>query len=89
MVQGGIKERDMPEIQLQVTVDSAHQQNLSEVADQLRAVGMKVEQELPSIGVLIGSADRAKVKDLAAVEGVMDVEEQKMYQLPPENSLGQ
>jgi hypothetical protein len=89
MVQGGIKERYMSEIQLQVTVDRAHQQNLSEIADQLRAVGMKVEQELASIGVLIGSADGAKVKALAAVEGVIDVEEQKMYQLPPENSSGQ
>jgi len=43
---------------------------------------MKVDQELASIGVLVGSADAAKVRALAEVEGVADVEPQETYQLP-------
>lgn len=72
----------MPDIQLQVTVDRAHRNNLAEVADRLRAAGMKVDQELASIGVLTGSADEAKVKALREVEGVVNVEPQETYQLP-------
>ena len=44
---------------------------------------MKVERQLPSIGVLIGSAEATKVKAIAAVAGVADVEEQGTNQLPP------
>jgi hypothetical protein len=77
-----VEERAMPEVQLQVTVDRAHRNNLAEVADRLRAAGMKVDQELASIGVLVGSADAAKVRALAEVEGVADVEPQETYQLP-------
>jgi hypothetical protein len=73
----------MPDIQLQVTVDRAHRNNLADVADRLRAAGMTVDQELASIGVLTGSADAAKVKALGEVEGVIDVEPQATYQLPP------
>jgi hypothetical protein len=77
-----VEERDMPEVQLQVTVERAHRHNLAAVADRLGAAGMKVDQELASIGVLVGSADAAKVRALAEVEGVADVEPQETYQLP-------
>jgi hypothetical protein len=73
----------MPDIPLQVIVDSAHLKNLSAVAERLRAAGMKVEQTLETIGVLIGSADAAKISALARVEGVAEVEPQQTYQLPP------
>jgi hypothetical protein len=73
----------MPDIQLQVTVDRTHRNNLADVADRLRAAGMKVDQELASIGVLTGSADAAKVEALGEVEGVVSVEPQATYQLPP------
>ena len=73
----------MPDIPLQVSVDSAHLNNLSAVAERLRAAGMNVEQILESIGVLIGSADAARISALAKVEGVANVEAQETYQLPP------
>jgi hypothetical protein len=79
MTKDGVDERDILEVQLQATFDRAHRNNLAEVADRLRAAGMKVDQELASIGVLVGPADAAKVRALAEVEGVADVEPQETY----------
>lgn len=66
-----------------VTVTDHMLQNIQQVADQLAAQGMKVEQVLPITGVITGSCASTKMSDLKKVDGVMSVEEEATAHLSP------
>ncbi len=70
-------------VQLSVTVDDGHLPVIDAVAAHLRAHGMEVDQVLEGLGVITGSAPSAVRASLTAVEGVVSVDEQLTYQLPP------
>lgn len=73
----------MAKLDLQISVDDKHLSRLDEVAHRLRAAGMDVQQQLDQLGIITGSIDAEKVRELAGVEGVSQVEQSRTYQLAP------
>lgn len=69
--------------QLTVAVDDDHLAGISDVVAALQGRGMVVDQVLESAGVIIGSAPDVDRQELAAVEGVVSVEGETPFQLPP------
>lgn len=66
-----------------VTIDDDHLARADQVADQLRAAGMAVEQVLGTVGIITGSVDPAQRASLEAVPGVAAVEDETTFQIPP------
>ena len=56
-----------------VVLAESHLKKLSEVAGQLRDAGMNVEQEMPLLGAISGTADEDRIETLAAISGVASV----------------
>jgi hypothetical protein len=56
------------------------------VAEQLRAAGMNVEQVLTEVGIITGSAAAGQQASLANLPGVMSVEAEQRFQLPPSDA---
>jgi len=65
-----------------ITVDDAHLPKIDEVAVKLRSLGVKVDEVLEATGLICGSTDRNS-NVLEKVPGVMSVEEQTQFQVPP------
>ena len=70
----------------QITVTLAADADPEVVAEQLRAAGMTVEQVLPAIGVITGTIAAETRAVLAEVPGVLAVEPEQTFQLPPPDS---
>ncbi len=66
-----------------VTIDDDHLARADQVADQLRAAGMTVEQVLGTVGIITGSVDPSQRASLEAVPGVAAVEDEMTFQIPP------
>lgn len=73
-------------VSLQVTVDDQHSDRLAEVAERLRAAGMRVESLLEALGTITGSIESSKVKLISSVKGVSHVETSRQFQLAPPDS---
>lgn len=56
------------------------------VAEQLRAAGMNVDQVLSEVGVITGSAAAGQQASLAEIPGVVSVEAEHGFQLPPSDA---
>jgi hypothetical protein len=69
-----------------VTVSDEKLKNIYEVADELAAKGMKVDQVMPVTGVITGSSSSAKMSALKKVDGILSVEEEAVAYLPPPDS---
>jgi hypothetical protein len=72
----------MPKVSVSVSVDNAYVDQILTVVESLQAMGMEVEQTLPSIGVISGSIDVDRVNCLHQVAGVQHIELAQGYQLP-------
>lgn len=70
----------------QITVTLAADADPELVAEQLRAAGMTVEQVLPAIGVITGTVAAETRAALAEVPGVLAVEAEQTFRLPPPDS---
>ncbi len=68
-----------------VTVDDEHLPKIAQVADQLRAKGMTVESMMVTLGLISGTACGGTA-DFCHVPGVMTVEEQPQFDLPPSDA---
>ncbi|WP_414585011.1 ketohydroxyglutarate aldolase [Scytonema sp. PCC 10023] len=78
----------MSQVNLVISVDDEHKNQILEVMENLQAIGMKVEQSMPQIGVIVGSIDSTKVEEVSAVEGVAAVETSRSFQIaPPESDI--
>ncbi len=66
-----------------VTIDDDHLARADEVADQLRAAGMTVEQVLGTVGIITGSVGPGQRASLEAVPGVAAVEDETTFQIAP------
>jgi hypothetical protein len=73
----------MSPITVSIAVDEAHQAQIVEVAAALQAQGLKVEQTMPTIGVITGTVDSSQINGLSQVAGVIAVEQEQGVQLPP------
>jgi hypothetical protein len=69
-----------------VAVADDYQDRFSEVVERSKKAGLDVDQQLQTVGVVTGSIDADKVKDLEQVEGVAAVESARRIQLPPPDS---
>lgn len=69
-----------------VSVDHLHLDRFSEIVRRARRAGLKVDQQLETIGVVTGSIDSGKVARLRKVEGVAAVEADSAIQLPDPDS---
>lgn len=66
-----------------VAVDEAHLTAIEDVARALDSCGMQVDQVLGSLGMVTGSVGEDRLSALAAVDGVVSVDEQLEYRVPP------
>jgi hypothetical protein len=66
-----------------VTVHDDQLAHIDELADQLRAAGMRVDQVLHPVGVITGSVPSTRRAMIEAVPGVAAVEDETTFQLPP------
>jgi hypothetical protein len=78
-------ETDMSKVQVSISIDDAHINQISEIVKSLQSAGMDVERTLPSIGVISGSVSLDQVNRLDKIEGV-HVEPEHSYQLAPPDS---
>lgn len=70
-----------------VIIDHDHQSRIDDLADQLRAVGMRVDQVLGAVGVITGTLiDDAQRSTISRIPGIAGVEDQNVFQLPPSDS---
>ena len=78
----------MSKVRLSVSVDDAHLKRFPEVVKACRQAGLKVEEQMETIGVITGEIDADKVKDLRKVRGVSHVEEERRFRIaPPESDV--
>ena len=78
----------MSKVRLSVSVDDAYLKRFPEVVKACRQAGLKVEEQMETIGVITGEIDAAKVKDLRKVRGVAHVEEERRVGIaPPESEI--
>ncbi|WP_019499645.1 hypothetical protein [Pseudanabaena sp. PCC 6802] len=73
----------MSKVKVSISIDDAHIDRISEIAKSLQAMGVDVEQTLPSIGIISGSVSSEQVHRLNQIEGIQHVETERDYQLPP------
>lgn len=57
-----------------VTVDDQHLSDIQSVSTALQSAGMKVENVLPSTGIITGEVAQPKIQELKNLPGVVDVE---------------
>lgn len=76
----------MSKVEVSVSVDDTHLNQIEQISQQLRQSGMDVKQTLSSIGVINGSIESDRLDNLTQIEGVRSVERQQGYQLPPPSS---
>lgn len=64
-------------IKVSVLISEEHKGNLTEVASGLKDKGFVVKESLGAIGVLTGTVPATALASLAAVPGVLSVEEER------------
>jgi hypothetical protein len=77
------------QLEVLVSVDTDEPQVISDIAAQLAQVGMDVRDVHDAISVITGTIDEAAVSSLEQVPGVLDVERQRSYRIPPPDSAVQ
>ena len=76
----------MSTVNLLISLDDEHIEQISEVIQNLKAAGLHVEQTMTQLGVITGSCDAAKVEAISQVKGVSHVETEQKYQIAPPDS---
>jgi len=69
-----------------VTVTLADDADVGAVVDRLQRAGLAVDQVLDAIGVVTGSVAHDKRAALKGLDGVLAVEDDNTFQLPPPDS---
>jgi hypothetical protein len=70
-------------VKVTVTVDPQHVDAIADVAEELRARGMRVEQVLGEVGMVLGTIDAGAEQSVRAVDGVQSVDRSLDYRIPP------
>ncbi|MBI1325099.1 hypothetical protein GC170_18195 [bacterium] len=68
-----------------ITVDDEYLPRIDHVAGELRSLGMHVDEVLKATGLICGTAD-CQLAALKKVPGVMSVEAQTSFDVPPTDS---
>lgn len=64
----------MSTVNIVVSVDDEHLDQILDVVTNLQASGMNVENVMPEVGVISGSVDSTQIETLSQTEGVAAVE---------------
>ncbi len=67
----------MPKVEVIVKIDDDSLSRMSQIADQCKAVGLSVEQEMSAVGMISGSIEQADIGNIEQIKGVSYVEESK------------
>jgi hypothetical protein len=77
----------MTGVEVNITVDEAHLEALDEVAERLRAAGLRGGQTLPAVGSITGTVDHPRqLEHLKAVQGVRAAELSRAIDVPPRDA---
>ena len=76
----------MADVNISVSVDDAHIDQIEQVAQCLQAAGMIIESTLPLVGIISGQVDGDRLATLHNCEGVQDIEMEQSYQIAPPDS---
>ena len=68
----------MTQVHLTVLVSESWLDRFSSVVEQCRLTGMDIERELDTVGVIVGVIDAERVSDLRCLEGVLEVEVERL-----------
>lgn len=82
----GAPDATEPATEVIVSIAEDHLPVLAGVVERLRGAGMAVRDVLEPIGAVTGSVADDAVAALETVPGVLAVERQRGFQLPPEGS---
>lgn len=66
-------------VNIMVSVDEQHREELNSVARRLESVGMTVAEVFPISGVIAGAAASGDLTKLRSVQGVASVEEEPAF----------
>jgi methylmalonyl-CoA mutase cobalamin-binding subunit len=72
-------------MQLVVSIDEGHLNNLKKIEKALIKAGFKVTEVMSAVGVVTGTISSDKYNQLLSIEGV-HISESQNYQLPPPDS---
>jgi hypothetical protein len=76
----------MPVVKVSIAIDDAHLDQMQKISQNLQAVGLHIDQTLPTLGIISGAIDSSQIDRLCQIEGVQHIEPDHSYQLPPPNS---
>jgi|1185.fasta_scaffold849179_2 hypothetical protein len=76
----------MTKVRLSLSISDSHMGKINQVAQAAEEAGLKVEQRLNDLGVLIGSIDEDKVGQLHSLDGISHVEKAQVVGVPPPHS---
>lgn len=82
----GPEESDAKKSGVLVSVADSHLERIPELADELRAAGLKIDHVLNAAGTITGSINPSRLDDLRDIPGVSAVEIERSYQLAPPDS---
>lgn len=57
-----------------ITIGDQHLSDIQSVATTLQSAGVKVDNVLPSTGIITGEVSQPKIQELKSIPGVVDVE---------------
>lgn len=69
-----------------VSVADERLDELANVVAELRRAGLRVDEVLDAVGMVTGTIDEDAIRTLDSVPGVVEVERQRAYQVPPPES---
>ena len=74
------------QLEVLVSVEPEEPAEISNIADQLAAAGLNVQNVHDAISVITGVCDESSVRSLSQVPGVLDVERQRTFRIAPPDS---
>jgi hypothetical protein len=70
-----------------MSIDDEHLNKMPEVVKKIKKAGLKVDQQLESLGMITGSIDADKFDSLNRIKGVYNVErDEERFQIAPPDS---
>jgi hypothetical protein len=69
-----------------VAISDDHVDQITELARQMRDRGLRVERILRTLGTVTGRIQPSKISEIAGLDGVTSIEQERDIQLPPPDS---
>ena len=73
----------MADIAVKIVLDDEHLGQCDKMSVALENIGVKVEEVISELGVIFGKADEKLMPMMLDIDGVLEVEPEDIYQLPP------